>query len=133
MPGYLGEARSFARHWRKPIEQTGDARRARELASRVRPFILRRLKEEVAKDLPPMTVLTQRIPLQGRQRQLYESVRIGADHLVRRLLKDSEIFGTGLMSVLDAMLKLRQVCCDPRLVPGIALPPGMEAAKLTWI
>ena len=133
MPGYLGEARSFARHWRKPIEQTGDARRARELASRVRPFILRRLKEEVAKDLPPMTVLTQRIPLQGRQRQLYESVRIGADHLVRRLLKDSEIFGTGLMSVLDAMLKLRQVCCDPRLVPGIALPPGMETAKLTWI
>ncbi|OWQ43788.1 hypothetical protein CDL60_28210 [Roseateles noduli] len=133
MPGYLGESRSFARHWRKPIEQTGDARRARELASRVRPFILRRLKEEVAKDLPPMTVLTQRIPLQGRQRQLYESVRIGADHLVRRLLKDSEIFGTGLMSVLDAMLKLRQVCCDPRLVPGIALPHGMEAAKLEWI
>ncbi|HEY1397684.1 DEAD/DEAH box helicase [Roseateles sp.] len=133
MPGYLGEARSFARHWRKPIEQTGDARRARELASRVRPFILRRLKEEVAKDLPPMTVLTQRIPLQGRQRQLYESVRIGADHLVRRLLKDSEIFGTGLMSVLDAMLKLRQVCCDPRLVPGITLPQGMEAAKLAWI
>ena len=133
MPGYLGESRSFARHWRKPIEQTGDARRARELASRVRPFILRRLKEEVARDLPPMTVLTQRIPLQGRQRQLYESVRIGADHLVRRLLKDSEIFGTGLMSVLDAMLKLRQVCCDPRLVPGIALPQGMEAAKLEWI
>jgi superfamily II DNA or RNA helicase len=133
MPGYLGESRAFARHWRKPIEQTGDARRARELASRVRPFILRRLKEEVAKDLPPMTVLTQRIPLQGRQRQLYESVRIGADHLVRRLLKDSEIFGTGLMSVLDAMLKLRQVCCDPRLVPGISLPHGMEAAKLEWI
>jgi superfamily II DNA or RNA helicase len=133
MPGYLGEGRSFARHWRKPIEQGGDARRARELASRVRPFILRRLKEEVAKDLPPMTVLVQRIPLQGRQRQLYESVRIGADHLVRRLLKDSEIFGSGLMSVLDAMLKLRQVCCDPRLVPGIAFPQGMEAAKLEWI
>ena len=133
MPGYLGEARSFARHWRKPIEQTGDARRARELSLRVRPFILRRLKEEVAKDLPPMTVLTQRIPLQGRQRQLYESVRIGADHLVRRLLKESEIFGSGLMSVLDAMLKLRQVCCDPRLVPGVDIPSGMEAAKLEWL
>ena len=133
MPGYLGESRSFARHWRKPIEQTGDARRARELASRVRPFILRRLKEEVARDLPPMTVLTQRIPLLGRQRQLYESVRIGADHLVRRLLKESDIFGSGLMSVLDAMLKLRQVCCDPRLVPGIEMAPGMETAKLAWL
>ena len=133
MPGYLGDNREFARHWRKPIEQNGSAERARELASRVRPFILRRLKEQVAADLPPMTVLTQRIPLQGRQRQLYESVRIGADHLVRRLLKDSEEFGSGILSVLDAMLKLRQVCGDPRLVPGIEIPAGMESAKLDWL
>ena len=133
MQGYLGDSRAFARHWRKPIEQNGSAERARELALRVRPFILRRLKEEVAADLPPMTVLTQRIPLQGRQRQLYESVRIGADHLVRRLLKDSQEFGDGIMSVLDAMLKLRQVCGDPRLVPGIEIPPGMESAKLDWL
>ncbi|OWQ88539.1 hypothetical protein CDN99_16955 [Roseateles aquatilis] len=133
MPGYLGESREFARHWRKPIEQNGSAERARELASRVRPFILRRLKEQVAADLPPMTVLTQRIPLQGRQRQLYESVRIGGDHLVRRLLAQSELFGSGLITVLDAMLKLRQVCCDPRLVPGIEIPAGMEAAKLDWL
>lgn len=133
MPGYLGDSRAFARHWRKPIEQNGSAERARELASRVRPFILRRLKEQVAADLPPMTVLTQRIPLQGRQRQLYESVRIGADHLVRRLLKESKEFGDGIMSVLDAMLKLRQVCGDPRLVPGIEIPHGMESAKLDWL
>ncbi|MET0211248.1 MAG: DEAD/DEAH box helicase [Burkholderiaceae bacterium] len=133
MPGYLGDSRSFARHWRKPIELNGSAAAARELASRVRPFILRRLKEEVTPELPPLTVLTQRIPVLGRQRQLYESVRIGADHLVRRLLKEQKVFGAGLISVLDAMLKLRQVCCDPRLVQGIQLPSGMEAAKLQWL
>ncbi|MBB3196930.1 DEAD/DEAH box helicase [Roseateles terrae] len=133
LPGYLGDSREFARHWRKPIEQSGSLARARQLAQLVRPFILRRLKEDVAPELPPLTVVTQRIPLQGRQRQLYESVRIGADHLVRRVLAREKMFGDGLMSVLDAMLKLRQVCCDPRLVPGLTPPPGMEAAKLDWL
>ncbi|UXH78336.1 DEAD/DEAH box helicase [Roseateles amylovorans] len=133
MPGYLGDSRSFAKHWRKPIEVSGSAQRARQLAARVRPFILRRLKSEVATELPPLTVLTVRIPLQGRQRQLYESVRIGADHLVRRVLAQQKVFGDGLISVLDAMLKLRQVCCDPRLVPGLAVPTGMETAKLDWL
>lgn len=133
MPGYLGDSREFTRHWRKPIEQSGSLARARQLAQLVRPFILRRLKEDVAPELPPLTIVTQRIALQGRQRQLYESVRIGADHLVRRVLAQQKLFGDGLMSVLDAMLKLRQVCCDPRLVPGLTLPPGMEAAKLDWL
>ncbi|SEL76669.1 Superfamily II DNA or RNA helicase, SNF2 family [Roseateles sp. YR242] len=133
LPGYLGDSRHFTRHWRKPIEYNGSAERARLLAQLVRPFILRRLKEDVAPELPPLTVVTQRIALQGRQRQLYESVRIGADHLVRRVLAQQQMFGDGLISVLDAMLKLRQVCCDPRLVPGIAVPQGMEAAKLEWL
>lgn len=133
LPGYLGDSREFTRHWRKPIEQSGSLARARQLAQLVRPFILRRLKEDVAPELPPLTIVTQRIPLQGRQRQLYESVRIGADHLVRRVLAQQKLFGDGLMSVLDAMLKLRQVCCDPRLVPGLTLPEGIEAAKLDWL
>ncbi|WAC74185.1 DEAD/DEAH box helicase [Roseateles sp. SL47] len=133
LPGYLGDSRAFTRHWRKPIEQNGSAARARQLAQLVRPFILRRLKNEVAPELPPLTVVTQRIPLQGGQRQLYESVRIGADHLVRRVLAQQKLFGDGLMSVLDAMLKLRQVCCDPRLVPGLDIPDTMDAAKLDWL
>jgi SNF2 family DNA or RNA helicase len=133
LPGYLGDSREFTRHWRKPIEQSGSLARGRQLAQLVRPFILRRLKADVAPELPPLTVVTQRIPLKGHQRQLYESVRIGADHLVRRVLAQQKLFGDGLMSVLDAMLKLRQVCCDPRLVPGLTLPPGMEAAKLDWL
>lgn len=131
MPGYLGDARSFTRHWRKPIEEGGDGRRARWLAARVRPFLLRRLKDEVAPELPPLTELQVRLTLPMPQRQLYESVRVAADHMVRRILARQGLEG-GLISVLDAMLRLRQLCCDPRLIEEI--PPNLgEGVKLAWL
>lgn len=132
MPGFLGDARSFARVWRKPIEVNGEGRRARLLAARVRPFILRRLKHEVAGELPPLTHMVQRVSLQGQQKQLYESVRVGADHMVRRILA-RQGWSASLITVLDAMLKLRQVCCDPLLLKGVQIPAGIERAKLAWL
>ncbi|MFT7723492.1 MAG: DEAD/DEAH box helicase [Roseateles sp.] len=133
MPGFLGDARSFAKHWRKPIEVNRDGPRARLLAARVRPFVLRRLKAEVAAELPPLTELVTRVTLVGQQKQLYESVRVAADHLVRRILQRDGFSPTSLISVLDAMLKLRQVCCDPRLLKGVAVAPHTERAKLEWL
>ena len=133
MPGFLGDSRSFARHWRKPIEVNRDGPRARLLAARVRPFILRRMKTEVATELPPLTELVKRVPLVGQQKQLYESVRVAADHMVRRILARDGFTPTSLISVLDAMLKLRQVCCDPRLVKGVEMAPHTERAKLEWL
>jgi superfamily II DNA or RNA helicase len=133
MPGFLGDSRSFARHWRKPIEVNRDGPRARLLAARVRPFILRRLKTEVAAELPPLTELVRRVTLVGQQKQLYESVRVAADHMVRRILARDGFSPTSLISVLDAMLKLRQVCCDPRLVKGVEMAPDVERAKLEWL
>lgn len=133
MPGFLGDSRTFARHWRKPIEVNRDGPRARLLAARVRPFILRRLKTEVATELPPLTELVRRVPLAGRQKQLYESVRVAADHMVRRILASGGVTATSLISVLDAMLKLRQVCCDPRLLKGVEMAPHTERAKLDWL
>ncbi|NCT81967.1 MAG: ATP-dependent helicase [Comamonadaceae bacterium] len=133
MPGFLGDSRTFARHWRKPIEVNRDGPRARLLAARVRPFILRRMKTEVATELPPLTELVKRVPLVGQQKQLYESVRVAADHMVRRILARDGFTPTSLISVLDAMLKLRQVCCDPRLVKGVEMAPHTERAKLAWL
>jgi superfamily II DNA or RNA helicase len=133
MPGFLGDSRTFARHWRKPIEVNRDGPRARLLAARVRPFILRRMKTEVAAELPPLTELVKRVPLTGQQKQLYESVRVAADHMVRRILARDGFSATSLISVLDAMLKLRQVCCDPLLLKGVQVPPGVERAKLAWL
>ncbi len=132
MPGFLGDARSFARLWRKPIETNGETLRAQLLAQRVRPFILRRRKQDVASELPPKTEVIRRVQLQGQQRALYESVRVAADDQVRKVLKRKSFAG-GQIVILDALLKLRQVCCDPHLVKGTKTPPTMERAKSAWL
>lgn len=132
MPGFLGDMRSFSRLWRKPIEVNGETLRAQLLAQRVRPFILRRRKDEVATELPPRTEVIKRLRLQGKQRELYESVRVAADEQVRRILQRKGFDGAQI-TILDALLKLRQVCCDPALLKGQNLPPEMERAKLEML
>ena len=129
MPGFLGTRRDFDTRWRTPIEDHGETVRAALLAQRVRPFILRRRKHDVASELPARTDMLQRLPLLGRQRALYESVRLAADKQVRRVLQRQSFAGAQI-SILAALLKLRQVCCDPQLLKGSALAPGMERAKL---
>ncbi len=136
LPGYLGDQRSFQRDWRTPIEKNGETQRARLLAARVQPFILRRHKATVATELPPLTEQIHRLPLVGAQRTLYESLRLAADERVRRVL-DAQHFSGGMVSILDALLKLRQACNDPRLLnPGAAIGPSTDtgsSAKLAWL
>ncbi|PJI97635.1 helicase-like protein [Acidovorax sp. 69] len=130
MPGFLGDVRSFNARWRKPIEENGETLRAQLLSQRVRPFILRRRKQDVATELPPRTEVIQRVQLQGKQRELYEAVRTTADKQVRRAL-ERQSFDGAQITILDALLKLRQVCCDPRLVKGTTKTAlTMERAKL---
>lgn len=130
MPGLLGDHRGFSSRFRAPIERQGDATRREALARRVKPFLLRRTKSEVATDLPPKTEIVRRIDLEGGQRDLYETVRLSVHDRVRQ-----EIARAGLpksrVIVLDALLKLRQVCCDPRLVKLAAAREVVESAKLT--
>ena len=130
MPGFLGDVRSFNARWRKPIEENGETLRAQLLSQRVRPFILRRRKQDLATELPPRTEVIQRVQLQGKQRELYEAVRTTADKQVRRAL-ERQSFDGAQITILDALLKLRQVCCDPRLVKGTTKTAHtMERAKL---
>ncbi len=130
MPGFLGDVRSFNARWRKPIEENGETLRAQLLSQRVRPFILRRRKQDVATELPPRTETILRVQLQGKQRELYEAVRTTADKQVRRALERQGFEGSQI-AILDALLKLRQVCCDPRLVKGTTKTAHtMERAKL---
>ena len=129
MPGFLGDTRHFAARWRKPIEENGETLRAALLAQRVRPFILRRRKQDVAGELPPRTEVIKRVRLQGQQRELYESVRVSVDVQVRRVLQ-RQSFNGAQISILDALLKLRQVCCDPYLVKAGKTDNTMERAKL---
>ncbi|MDR2112199.1 MAG: DEAD/DEAH box helicase, partial [Candidatus Accumulibacter sp.] len=129
LPGFLGKASTFARYWRAPIEKQGDTARRDLLAQRIRPFILRRRKEEVAPELPPKTIILRRVELSGGQRDLYEAVRASMDVLVRGEIA-SKGFGRSQIVILDALLKLRQVCCDPRLVKAPAAQKVQERAKL---
>ena len=132
MPGFLGDQRQFATRWRKPIEENGETLRAALLAQRVRPFILRRRKQDVATELPPRTDVIKRVQLQGQQRALYESVRVAADKQVRRVLQRQSFKGAQI-SILDALLKLRQVCCDPYLLKSrhTVSAPGRPKLKRT--
>ncbi len=127
-PGMLGPADDFRTNFRIPIEQHGDGRRLDTLRERVRPYILRRTKDTVAKDLPPKTEIVRAIELGGAQRELYESIRVAAHADVRAHIKSRGI-GASQIAILDALLKLRQVCCDPRLVSGDAAKAVTVSAK----
>ncbi len=129
MPGLLGDARDFTARWRTPIEKHGDRTRADLLARRIAPFILRRRKQAVATELPPKSVVVRSVELEGRQRDLYETVRATMDARVRDEVA-ARGFSRSRIVILEALLKLRQVCCDPRLLPSQAAAAVRERAKL---
>lgn len=115
MPGLLGDRRGFTKRFRTPIEKKGDELRRVQLVRRIRPFILRRSKSEVATELPPKHTILRRITLAPEQRELYETIRATLYEKVREQVADRSLAQSRIV-VLDALLKLRQACCDPRLV-----------------
>jgi superfamily II DNA or RNA helicase len=114
-PGYLGDKAAFARNWRTPIEKEADAMRAAALTRRVKPFLLRRTKEEVASELPAKIDIVETVAIEGKQRDLYDSIRAAMAKKVRKALDERGLARSHII-VLEALLRLRQVCCDPRLV-----------------
>ncbi|MHB8251876.1 MULTISPECIES: DEAD/DEAH box helicase [Acidithiobacillus] len=132
LPGFLGDQRSFQRVWRGPIERHGDAERLDLLARRVRPFILRRRKEDVAKELPEKTIIIRPMDIEGAQRDLYETVRSAMDERIRQEIA-AKGFQRSQIVILDAMLKLRQVCCDPRLLKSEKARKVQDSAKLALL
>jgi superfamily II DNA or RNA helicase len=115
LPGLLGDSRRFRKLFRTPIEKHDDRGRRDQLAARVRPFLLRRTKDQVATELPPKTEMTRTIELQRAQRDLYESIRLAMNSKVRKEIARKGLDRSAIV-ILDALLKLRQVCCDPRLL-----------------
>jgi len=114
-PGFLGDRRSFQGRYRTPIEKGGDLERQALLARRIRPFLLRRTKDEVAADLPPKTEIPEAVELAADQRAIYESIRLTMHDRVRAAIAERGLARSGIV-ILDALLKLRQACCDPRLL-----------------
>lgn len=126
-PGLLGSEKEFREHYRNPIEKRQETVMAEHLARRVRPFILRRTKQQVAKELPDKTETHLRVRLTGLQADLYETVRATMDSKLREAIEKQGLARSQIM-VLDALLKLRQVCCDPRLIKTAAKKGGDDTA-----
>jgi superfamily II DNA or RNA helicase len=114
-PGLLGDERHFQRHYRTPIERNGDRGRAEGLSARLAPFLLRRTKDSVAKELPPKVEIVESITLDERQRDFYDGVRLAMHQRIQEVVRQQGL-ARSQITILDALLKLRQVCCDPRLV-----------------
>ena len=132
LPGLLGGRRAFNQLYRSPIENSGDAERQRELARKVSPFMLRRTKAEVVIELPPKTETIQYVELGDKQRALYESVRASMEKRIRELVA-SQGMAKSHIEFLDALLKLRQACIDPRLVKLDRAAHIKQGAKLDWL
>ena len=114
-PGFLGSQRGFRARYRNPIEKHGDVERQSMLNKRVRPFMLRRTKEEVATELPPKTEITEVVEMEQAQRAIYDGIRLAMHSRVRAAISEKGLARSGII-ILDALLKMRQACCDPRLL-----------------
>lgn len=129
MPGFLGPLERFNRLFRHPIEREGDSARQAALRQRLRPFLLRRRKSEVETELPPKTEMIRYVSFENQQRDLYETIRVAMDQKVREEIKRKGLARSQIM-ILDALLKLRQVCCAPQLVKLPAARKVKTSAKL---
>ncbi|MFT3990980.1 MAG: DEAD/DEAH box helicase [Luteolibacter sp.] len=132
MPGFLGDEKTFNSHLRRPIERDRSSDAQLALNRRVSPLILRRTKDQVATELPAKTELIHHIDLTKKQTDLYESVRATMDKRVRDAIAAKGLAQSHII-VLDALLKLRQICCHPQLLKTPAAQKIEDSAKLDYL
>ena len=113
MPGFLYGYDTFRREFEIPVVKNNDQEAMERLQRMVGPFILRRLKQDVLRDLPEKTEEVRYVQMTGKQRKLYDGQAI---HL-RSLLdhQSEEEFNNSRFQVLTELTRLRQICCDPAL------------------
>ncbi|MEJ6579601.1 MAG: DEAD/DEAH box helicase [Akkermansiaceae bacterium] len=134
IPGFLGSLDRFRKNYQNPIEKEQDEERAELLRARLGPLILRRTKDQVATELPPKTILVHSVDLASGQRDLYETVRATMDKQVREAIAAKGI-EQSQFAILDALLKLRQICCHPSLLklPSSEAKKVKRSAKLEYL
>ena len=132
LPGFLGGQRQFTKLFRTPIEKHGELERKQLLNQRIKPFILRRTKDKIATELPPKTEIIQTLRIEGQQAELYESVRLAMDSRLKDIIADKGIKRSQI-EVLDALLKLRQVCNHPKLLSLEGAKKVNQSAKLEYL
>lgn len=132
LPGLLGTRAQFRRLFINPIEKLGDGQRRDILSQRIAPFLLRRTKKQVIEELPEKSEITTFVELGELQRDLYESVRLAMSTKVLEAIQTKSLSRSQLI-VLEALLRLRQICCDPRLLKIDREISPVDSAKLQWL
>jgi len=128
MPGFLGNFSNFKKQFQTPIEK-GDERIKELLNKRVRPFILRRKKTDVLKELPPKVEIVKFVRFSDKEAKLYESIRVLMEKEVRKAIENYG-FKRSQIYILEALLKLRQICCHPSLLKLEEAKKVKESSKL---
>ena len=122
-PGLLGSLESFQERFANPVERDGASDARERLKRLIAPFVLRRTKGEVLRELPERTEVSMRLELGAEERAFYEAVR-------RAALTEVESEGGGgepnRMRVLAGIMRLRRTCCHPRLVSATS---GLSSTK----
>ncbi len=115
-PGLLGSWDRFRQRFADPIERLKDDQKRKSLAQMVRPFILRRTKDKVLKELPPRTEITLHAELSAGERRRYEDARLAALTELSGVGENDQKVGQQRIRTLAWLTKLRQLACHPRLV-----------------
>jgi superfamily II DNA or RNA helicase len=133
MPGYLGSYEFFRANIERPILEGGTSIEvAQMLNSKTRPFILRRLKADVEKELPPKIESVLHVEMTASQRQIYAQILNEVRPKVFDAIKKKGIQGASI-SILAALLRLRQVCNHPNSIDGLSDEPGFDSGKFNLL
>lgn len=124
-PGLLGPRQEFRDLYERPVAR-GELGYLQQLRSLTSPFVLRRLKSDVAKDLPSRNEIIVKATMSDEQRAFYEATFARAVSDVDQGLED----GKSVVELLEVLLRVRQACCAPSLIPGVTLE---DSAKLDCI
>ncbi|MCD8220658.1 MAG: SNF2 family helicase [Clostridiales bacterium] len=111
MPGFLYSQKEFEQRFAIPVTKNKDQEAMEKLKKITSPFLMRRLKEDVLKDLPAKLEEVRYVPISGEQQKLYDAQVINLKHTIL-----DESTGTGKVKVLAELTKIRQICCDPSLL-----------------
>lgn len=113
MPGYLYSYPAFLRRYERPIVKENDEQASLQLKKMVEPFILRRNKQEVLKNLPDKVENTYLIEFEEEERKLYLANLIQVNQQVQKKIQSSQV---DKIAVLAMLMRLRQMCCEPRMI-----------------
>ena len=112
MPGYLYSAHEFRNRYETPLVKDGDAMTANSFRARIKPFMMRRMKQDVLQELPEKIEDTIYAELTNEQKDMYSAYLAVAKNQTEALLNEG---GQGRMKILSLIMRLRQICCHPVL------------------